>query len=212
MVFHESESCRTSLTGLIPLITEKVLLEIFKIKNPNETLYELMKIFFKLLMETKAAQNNQQNQNNQMALSWMFLQSNIKKSNIQRELDLLLTKDISKELIDQSMPFYLNYGEIKQSLGKINKNLIFILDFIKCTVDYNIKKNIVRNLYQSNLNRSAKLNGLKEQIHVKEIIVKEASEYKSVMQSELTALLTRVRIFIQIFIFLKFLEKPNSTL
>jgi hypothetical protein len=212
LVFHESESCRTSLTGLIPLITEKVLLEIFKIKNPNETLYELMKIFFKLLMETKAAQNNQQNQNNQMALSWMFLQSNIKKSNIQRELDLLLTKDISKELIDQSMPFYLNYGEIKQSLGKINKNLIFILDFIKCTVDYNIKKNIVRNLYQSNLNRSAKLNGLKEQIHVKEIIVKEASEYKSVMQSELTALLTRVRIFIQIFIFLKFLEKPNSTL
>jgi hypothetical protein len=191
LVFHESEKCKETLTHLIPNITDKILIEIFKIKNPNETLYELMKVFFKLLTENK--HNTAGTQNNPMSFSWMFLQSNIKKTNIQRDLnDLLLNKEISKDLIDQCMPFNLNYTEIKQGLIKINKHLIIVLDFIKCAVDYNIKKNIVKNLYQSNLNRNAKLNSLKEQIQVKENLIKEASEYKSVMQSELTNLLTKV--------------------
>ena len=38
-------------------ITEKNLLEIFKIKNPNETLYELMKLFFLIISEN--SYNNQ---------------------------------------------------------------------------------------------------------------------------------------------------------
>lgn len=168
-----------------------------------------MKVFFKLLTE-----NKQNTQTNQMSFSWMFLQSNIKKTNIQRDLnDLLINKEISKELIDQCMPFNLNYSEIKMSLVKINKHLLIILDFIKSAVDFNIKKNIVKNLFQSNLNRNAKLNSLKEQIEIKGNLIKESSEYKSVMQSELTNLLTKVSFNRLIeFINILILEKLKATL
>ena len=112
-----------------------------KIKNPNETLYELMKMFFTILNKTS---NN---------LSWIFLQSHFSNfHNIKKDLEALLEKDIGKEIIDLCMPFNLNYNEIKISLTKINKYLITILDLIKLTVDFNVKKNIVKSLYQSNIN------------------------------------------------------------
>jgi hypothetical protein len=107
-------------------------------------------------------------------------------------LEDLLTKDISKELIDECMPFNIKYLEIRASLIKINKHLILILDLIKNVVDYNIKKNIVKSLYLSNMNKNSKMNTMKEEILIKENLVKNASEYLSTMQSELTSLLSQV--------------------
>lgn len=184
-LFHESEICKNSLRLTIDSITDKILIDIFKIKNPNETIYELMKIFFILLSEN--------NNKNNMNISWLFLQSNIKNfNNIKKELENLFTKDFSKDIIDQCMQFNLNYDHLKISLFKINKNLIVILDLIKVVVDFNIKKNLIKNLYQSNLNKNTKLNNLKTEIQNKEIIIKQASESLSMMQSELTMILTQV--------------------
>lgn len=192
LVFHESENCKNQLQTTIEAINEKLLLEIFKIKNPNETIYELMKIVFLILSENS---NNLSISVNSGNISWLFLQSNFKSayniSAIKKDLNDLLIKDISKDLIDQSMPFNLKYSEIKVSLAKINKNLVIVLDLVKYVVDFNIKKNMVKNLYTSNLNKNGKLMAIKEEIQGKEILVKEASEYLSTMQSELTSLLTQ---------------------
>ncbi len=190
MVFHESECCKNSLINVVENISQKILVDIFKIKNPNESIYELMKLFFLILSDN--SQNAEQNSN----ISWLFLKSNLKTNNIKRELEDLIAKDVSKELIDQCMPFNIKYNEIKTSLVKVNKNLLLILDFIKSIVDYNIKKNIVKNLYSSNLNKTSKVNMLREHYLNKEALVKNASDYLSTMQSELTSLLAQVNIYL----------------
>jgi hypothetical protein len=124
-------------------LKEKNLLDILKIKNPNETLYDLMKNFFSLL--------NRNNNN----LTWIFLQAHLSNfNNLKKDLENLLTKEVKKEIIDQCMPFNINYVEIKMSLLKINKNLVIILDVVKFAVDFNVKKGILKNLYQSNINVS----------------------------------------------------------
>lgn len=140
-MFHESEMCKIQLRKIIEALTEKILIDIMKIKNPNETLYELIKVFFSILSKTN---NN---------LSWMFLQSHFSNfNNIKNDLEALLERDISKDLIDLCMPFNINYFEIKCAIIKINKYLILILDLIKLSVDFNVKKNIVKSLFQSNIN------------------------------------------------------------
>ena len=71
---------------------------------------------------------------------------------LKNELDSFLMKEISKEILDQCMPIYLNNIEIKEYVVKINKTFSIIADFIKLSVEYNIKRNMLANLYQSNLN------------------------------------------------------------
>jgi hypothetical protein len=73
---------------------------------------------------------------------------------IKQELDSFLLKDVNKEALDQCMPIYINYEEIKGSILKINKIFTVIVEFIKLTVEYNIKRNMQNNLYQSNINVS----------------------------------------------------------
>jgi hypothetical protein len=143
-----------------------------------------MKMFFKILTEDSEYYNKE--------MSWLFLQSNLKSSNIRRDLEPVLSKDINKVLIDKCMPFTVKYSEQKTSLMKINKNLIHILDFVKLVVEYNIKKNIVRSLYSSNLSKKEKLSKLQEEIKMKENLIFNYPEKLSSMQAELTNLLTQV--------------------
>jgi hypothetical protein len=146
LLFHESEMCQTQLKHSIDAVKEKILLDILKIKNPNETLYEMMKVFFSMLNRTS---NN---------LNWIFLQAHLSNfNNLKKDLENLLKTDMKKDTIDACMPFNIKYNEIKMSLIKINKNLVTILDMIKCAVDSNVKKSLINNLYQSNINVTIKL-------------------------------------------------------
>jgi hypothetical protein len=184
LVSYESDTLQENLSSKIENINEKLLIEILKIKNPNENLFELMKMFFKILTEDSDKSNKE--------MSWLFLQSYLKSSNIKRDLEPVLSKDISKTLIDKCMPFTVKYTEQKISFMKINKNLIHILDFIKLVVEYNVKKNIVRTLYSSNLSKKEKLSKLQEEIMIKEKLIFNYPERRANMQSELTNLLTQV--------------------
>ena len=141
-------------------------------------------MFFKILREESDTNNTE--------ISWLFLQSNIKSSNIKRELESVIIRDINKQLIEKCMPFTVKYAEQKTSFLKINKNLIFILDFLKLVVEFNIKKNIVRSLYSSNLNKKEKLINLQDDIILKESLIKNYPERLSTMQFDLTNLLTQV--------------------
>lgn len=141
LMYHEAELCKTALSNNIDLVTEKNLMEILKIKNPNETLYNLVKMFFVMLQLTNES------------LNWFFFQSKIRNFPlIMSALHKTLTDDISKDIIDLGMPFSIHYAETKQAVSKINKNCVLILDLIKNVIDYNVKKNIFRSLYSSNLN------------------------------------------------------------
>jgi hypothetical protein len=143
---HETGICQAKLKKSIEAIKEKNLLDIMKIKNPNETVYELMKVFFSLLNKTN---NN---------LSWMFLQAHLSNfNNFKKDLENIVNLEIKKELIDQGMPFKLNYEEIKISLLKINKNLVIVLDFVIHAIDYYVKKTMVNYMYSSNINVNSKL-------------------------------------------------------
>jgi hypothetical protein len=136
---HEFQVCKQQFKHCVEAIKDKILIDIMKIKNPNETLYKLMKVFFSLL---NGSSNN---------LSWIFLQAHLSNfNNIKNDLENLLNLDIKKETIDECMNFNIHYNEIKSSLLKINKNLIIILDLIKCAVDCSVKKGLVTSLVNTN--------------------------------------------------------------
>jgi hypothetical protein len=193
LVFHEAELCKEELSTLIKQhISDKIILEILRIKNPNETLYEVMKMFFIILNEA----NNENNKTNNF--SWIFLQSTFspnKNKNFTQGLTSLLEKEIPKEVIDLSMPFTLNYNEIKNSITKINKNLVYILDFIKLVTDSNIKRNIVKSLYVSNMNKHTKMTSLKDENESKRILGSETEQCLVMMQNDLKILLMNVMLF-----------------
>jgi len=149
-------------------------------------------VFYKIVLDTQAESIDKLN------ISWSFLQSNLKWSTIKPGLEFLDKKDLSKSLIDALMPFNLNYIELKSSLNKIEKSLILILDLVKSTVDFNIKKSMVRTLYTSNINKNFKLNNLRDQIIIKKDLLKKVSEMLPVMQSDLTLILTNPR---EVFLF-----------
>jgi hypothetical protein len=133
---------KANLKLLIDQITEKNLNEILKIKNPNEKLFELMKMFFNILNIPMGSNS-----------FFMFHSHYIKNfSSIKLAMEKLLNEDLKKETIDLGLPFVLNYADNKKSLLKINKHCVLILDIIKLTIDFNIKKSLIRNLYNSNIN------------------------------------------------------------
>ena len=183
MVNHESENCKNNLSKTIESINEKVVGDIFKIKNPNEIIYELMKIFYLIISNDQIKPN----------VSWSILESKLVTKKFKKEFDNIITKELNKELIDQCMPFKINYQEIKQTLLKINRNLVSILDFIQISVDFNVKRNIVKSLFQSNLNKHSKLNQIKIQLANIDNMIRLSNEYLSVMQRELSLMLTNVR-------------------
>jgi hypothetical protein len=185
LVNHESENCKNNLSKIIETINEKVVGDIFKIKNPNEIIYELMKMFYLILSVDQIKPN----------VSWSILESKLKSKNFKNELDQIINKDLNKEIIDQCMPFKINYQEIKQTLLKINKNLVNILDLIQTSVDFNVKRNIVKSLFQSNLNKHSKLNQIKSQIGNIDNMISLSNEYLSVMQRELSLMLTHVKFY-----------------
>ncbi len=132
---------KLQLRRIIDVLNEKILLDIMRIKNPNELLYELIKVFFLIL--------NRSNNN----LSWIFMQAHLSNFNIiKKDLEDLIEREISSEIKELGMPFYKKYHEFKISLIRINKHLIIILDLVKCIIDYNLKKNLVKDLFQNNIN------------------------------------------------------------
>jgi hypothetical protein len=173
---------------VIESINDKIIFEINKIKNPNETIYEMIKICYLILAEDKGEESIYLIN----TYSWVFLQSNMQSKLKKELLQTIPDKDISKDLIDVCMPFSLNYEELKVMLTKINHNLVIILDFVKSLVDFNIKKNIVSTLYNSNNNKNLKVKNLQQEAKNLTVLVKESEEYEDIMQKELTTMLAQV--------------------
>lgn len=153
MIEYELETCKNHLESLSLKINEKSISEITKIKNPNETIIEIMKLFFIL---TDIIHGNE-------ILNWTYLQSKtINYDFLRKNLFEIQTKNINKETIDDCMNITFNYNDLKFSLLKINKHLVIILDLLKIIVDYSIKKNMKESLQHTNINVNYHLNFLED--------------------------------------------------
>lgn len=179
LVFYESDATKKSLKSSIDALTanDKIINYIARIKNPNEIIYELLKIFNKIVNTVSL-----DNANNANILSG---------ASLRKSLDNLLDRDLDKETLDVCLPFTVNYNDFKSSVAKINANFVIVLDVIKYATEFNLKRNILKNLYDANLNKNAKLNALKEAKGNKEVLIKAAENCLATMQGELTFLLVQ---------------------
>ena len=107
-------------------------------------------------------------------------------------------------MLDLCMPCCINNEEIKKSIQKINKEFVIIVDFLKITVEFNIKRNMLTNLYQSNINvkfflnkKNNKLLKTKLEISEKENLSKELQTALTVMQNEISLLLNQSNIQVE---------------
>ncbi len=143
MIEYELETSKNHLENISNKINEKTISEITKIKNPNETIIEIMKLFF---LMTNVIDVNE-------ILNWTNLNSkSINYDFLRKNLFEIQTKNLNKETIDNCMNITFNYNDLKFSMSKISKNLVIILDILKTIVDYSIKKNMKESLQHTNIN------------------------------------------------------------
>jgi len=143
LIEYELETSKNHLENISNKINEKTISEITKIKNPNETIIEIMKLFF---LMTNVIDVNE-------ILNWTNLNSkSINYDFLRKNLFEIQTKNLNKETIDNCMNITFNYNDLKFSMSKISKNLVIILDILKTIVDYSIKKNMKESLQHTNIN------------------------------------------------------------
>ena len=93
------------------------------------------------------------------------------------------------------MPFLVNYDILKSMFLKISEDLIIVLDFIKLSLEFHVKLNIMNSLYISNFNKNAKIDSLTTSINelnnllqkAKLIllqIIKDYKNYKEINENE----------------------------
>lgn len=182
LLFYEVGSLKKQLITTGKKINLKTIHDILIIKNPNDAIFLLMKMFYRIIAGTSLNAN----------ISWEIIQEKLTYTLYNKYLISLETnfKPLLKEELDDAMPFSINYEKIIELIRKFGNGMITILDFLKITVEYNIKTNIIKNLYSSNLNKNSKVNSLQNEITTMESIIKEASncffkmneEYKELSQ------------------------------
>ena len=179
-LYYEVSSIKKSLIASAALITRETLRNILYIKNPNEAIYLLMKIFFLIITPDSSKDT----------LHWEFIQKETNNENFQKFVDELKNTNniISKEKIDDAMPFLVNYDKLKELLSKVNNDLVTILDFIKITADYNIKLNIFNYLYSTNLKKNTKINNIHSEVSNLNNEIKEICELYAKMESDVKEL------------------------
>jgi hypothetical protein len=172
-------------------INQKVLNKILNIKNPNDSIFFLMKIFYWII---KGFENGQKKKD----IEWEYIQQNLNYKSIKAYLSFISESTIiylTNEDLDEAMPFLVNYDKLKSIYIKISQDLITILDFIKLSLEFNAKLNIMSSLYRSNCNKNTKIDMLASNINdlnnllqkaklVLLQIIKDYKNYKEVNSNE----------------------------
>lgn len=204
LLYYEVGTIKKSLLSTAKKITTKILSSILLIKNPNEAIYLLMKMFFRIIKsETEIIDTNKNNNDSidPSQINWEYLQSKINYKLFKTYITLISEtncKGLSKEELDDAMPFLVNYEKLTELFVKFGNGLQIILDFIKIIVDYNIKLNIIKNLYESNLNKNNKINAIQNEVNTLSTLAKRTSECLTKMEndSKITKGMTHTRVSI----------------
>ena len=184
---------KKALIPQIEKINQKVLSNILKISNPNDSIFFLMKTFYWIIKGFDKEENLKMND-----IQWNYLQKNLSYKTVLSYLSFISNSTMSyltNEDLDEAMPFLVNYEKLKNIFNPISNNLIIVLDFIKSSLELNIKLNIMNSLYENNCNKNTKIANLDKSIKnlnnllQKEKIVlsqinKDYTNYKEINMSE----------------------------
>lgn len=189
LLFLELTQIENSLSAIFHKITANTFKKIFSIKNPNESIYLLMKTFYDI-MKTDFEKNQESENdflkestnlgnlannlvnfenkiyNSKINLTWEQIRKSLNYndfkayfSSLQKAIDNDDLSFISQEIVDSSYPFAVNYENMMTSLNKVNSELPKILEFIKLTNNLMVKKIWIKNT--------------EEKLHKKEQKIKE---------------------------------------
>ena len=183
---YEIGTIKKLLLEVAGKITQKLLNDILLIKNPNEAIYLLIMIFYKII---KSIDNNDKINNNN--IKWEILQKKCTYSSFNQYISLIsefFHNGLNKEDLDEAMPFLVNYEKLEEILKKFGNEYLIILEFIKINIDYNIKLNIIQNLYHGSLNKNNKINYLQNEVNNLNSLLDKYKELFNEMEKELTIL------------------------
>ena len=183
---YEIGTIKKLLLEVAGKITQKLLNDILLIKNPNEAIYLLIMIFYKII---KSIDNNDKINNNN--IKWEILQKKCTYSSFNQYISLIsefFHNGLNKEDLDEAMPFLVNYEKLEEILKKFGNEYLIILEFIKINIDYNIKLNIIQNLYHGSLNKNNKINYLQNEVNNLNSLLDKSKELFNEMDKELTIL------------------------
>ena len=161
LLYYEINTLKQNLISHCEKITQKVLNNILKIKNPNDSIFFLMKTFYMIIKGFEEGQKNKD-------IEWGLICKNLNNKSILSYLSFISESTIiylTNEDLDEAMPFMVNYDKLKSIYIKLSKDLIIILDFIKLSLEFNVKLNIISSLYTSNCNKNTKINMLASNIN-----------------------------------------------
>ena len=155
LLFFEINSLKRALIPQCEKINQKVLNNILKISNPNDAIFFLMKTFYWIIKGFYKEKNQIKND-----IQWEFLQKNLSYKTVILYLSFISNSTMSyltNEDLDEAMPFLVNYDKLKNIFNPISEDLVIVLDFIKSSLELNVKLNIMNSLYENNCNKNAKI-------------------------------------------------------
>ena len=163
ILFYEINTLKQALTTHCEKITQNVLNNILKIKNPNDSIYFLMKTFYWIVTGFKEGQNEMKDD-----IEWNVIQKNLTHKSVVSYSSFITEPTVvylTNEDLDKAMPFMVNYDKLKSIYLKISEDLIIILDFIKLSLEFNVKLKRMSSLYASNCNKNTKIDMLASNIN-----------------------------------------------
>ena len=158
LLFYEINSLKQALIPQCEKINGKVINNILKIGNPNDSIFLLMKTFYWITIGYDKEKSKNKNE-----IEWKFLQNNLSYKNFLLYLNFISNSTMSyltNEDLDESMPFLVNYDKLKNIFSQISEDLVIILDFIKSSLELNVKINIMNSLYENNCNKNTKIENI----------------------------------------------------
>jgi hypothetical protein len=72
---------------------------------------------------------------------------------------------LTNEDLDEAMPFLVNYDKLKNIFHDISEDLVIVLDFVKSSLELNVKLNIMNSLYENNCNKNTKIENIDKSIN-----------------------------------------------
>ena len=151
--YYDIKTLKQTLISQSEKITLKVLNNILKIQNPNDSIFFLMKTFYWIIKGFK----DEEKKNN---IEWEYIQKNLNYNSIILYISFISKSTriyLTNEDLDEAMPFMVNYDKLKNIFLKISEDLIIILDFIRISLEFNSKLNIMSSLYTSNCSINKKV-------------------------------------------------------
>ena len=145
-----------------------------------------MRMFYRMI--TPSSDEQIENGETFTVFSWENLQFKIKYETYKEHINSVSLSSpqqlLSKDKLEDAMPFLVNYDKLKELLTKYGNDLLLILNFIKISAEYNIKLNIIQNLYNANINRNTKINTLQNEAKSFNSTMKEMNDCLSIMEND----------------------------